>query len=87
MFYINRGEWIPNPDSLVRLQSNRDVPSSESKGFLFDIQEEQHYRWYSRTCQDYSYKCDSFLKEYKCQVGKRKNKSALSLSLSLSIEH
>ena len=35
------------------------------------------------TCQDYSYTCDPFFKEYKCQAEKGKNKFALSLSLTL----
>ena len=39
---------------------------------LLDRYEEPHYCKYNRPFQDYTYTCDLYLQEYKCQAEKRK---------------
>ena len=81
MFYYKNEKQMAYLDSLIWLQINRDIPSSQSYWFF------RNYRRYNRTCQDYSHTDDLFLQKYKCQAEKIKNKSAITSLLELDTVH
>ena len=53
------------------------MSSSQCHWLLLEGWEEPHYCRSYRIYQDYSYICDPFFQEFKCQAEKRKNKSAV----------
>ena len=70
-YSVKCGEWMAYSDPLIWLQSNRDMPSSQSHWFLLDSMEEPYSHRYNRAYQDYSYIYEPFLQENKYQTEKK----------------